>query len=187
MLLTWTFANSTPWQISISNYELNCTASFCYYCYSVILQLSQGSVITDPMPQPAPAPANDPALITFQVIEGGSRRQNQQLVDSRGYSYNIASKRSYATYWQCTHRPNKDNKCRASVVQRNGNFTIGSQQHNHNAESDKAAKIKIVAAIKKKALEEKFMPAFKIVNEVNQSESTLFTLFLCMEVSELYV
>ena len=83
--------------------------------------------------------------------------------------------------------PNKDNKCRASVVQRNGNFTIGSQQHNHNAESDKAAKIKIVAAIKKKALEEKFMPASKIVNEVNQSESTLFTLFLCMEVSELYV
>lgn len=149
--------------------------------------IHEESVMADPMPQPAPAPATDPALITFQVIEGGSRCQNQQLVDSLGYSYNIASKRSYATYWQCTHRPNKDNKCRASVVQRNGNFTIGSQQHNHNAESDKAAKIKIVAAIKKKALEEKFMPASKIVNEVNQSESTLFTLFLCMEVSELYV
>ena len=31
------------------------------------------------------------------------------------------------------------------------------------------------------------MPASKIVNEINKSESTLFTLFLCMEVSELYV
>ena len=160
---------------------------FCYFAAESAPVIHEESVMADPMPQPAPAPATDPALITFQVIEGGSRRQNQQLVDSRGYSYNIASKRSYSTYWQCTHLPNKDNKCRASVVQRNGNFTIGSQQHNHNAESDKAAKITIVAAIKKKALKEKFMPASKIVNEVNQSESTLFTLFLCMEVSELYV
>lgn len=136
---------------------------FCYFAAESAPVIHEESVMTDPMPQPAPAPATDPALITFQVVEGGSRRQNQQLVDSRGYSYNIASKRSYATYWQCTHRPNKDNKCCASVVQRNGNFTIGSQQHNHNAESDKAAKIKIVAAIKKKALEGKFMPASKLL------------------------
>lgn len=35
MLLTWTFANSTPWQISISNYKLNCTASL--YCLLFLL------------------------------------------------------------------------------------------------------------------------------------------------------
>lgn len=35
MLLTWTFANSTPWQISISSYKLNCTASL--YCLLFLL------------------------------------------------------------------------------------------------------------------------------------------------------
>ena len=35
MLLTWTFENSTPWQISISNYKLDCTASL--YCLLFLL------------------------------------------------------------------------------------------------------------------------------------------------------
>ncbi|KXJ14014.1 hypothetical protein AC249_AIPGENE4116 [Exaiptasia diaphana] len=92
--------------------------------------------------------------------------RSRQLIDSRDFQYNISSVRSYATYWQCTQCPaNKALKCKGSVVERDGKFTCGKNQHNHDAEADMAQKVKIIAEIKRRAVKEKFLPASKIVND----------------------
>ena len=103
--------------------------------------------------------------VTFQPVEEGSKRRKTKLVDSLGYSYNVRSKRSYATYWQCTVRP-RGNACKATVIQRDGTFQAGANAHNHYSEPGALTAAKIVKLVKEKALEDKFKPASAIVEEV---------------------
>ena len=103
--------------------------------------------------------------VTFRVVEEGSKRRKTKLVDSLGYSYNIRSKRSYVTYWQCVVRP-RGNACKATVIQRDRNFRSGENFHNHPAEAGAMTAAKIVNLVKEKALENKFKPASAIVEEV---------------------
>ena len=103
--------------------------------------------------------------VTFQLVEEGSKRRKTKLVDSLGYSYNVRSKRSYATYWQCTVRP-RGNACKATVIQRDGTFQAGANAHNHSSEPGAVTAAKIVKLVKEKALEDKFKPASAIVEEV---------------------
>ena len=90
------------------------------------------------------------------------------LVDSLGFTYNVNSKRSYATYWQCTVR-SKGNACKASITERDGKFQpAGKNPHNHATEVGAVTAKKIVTKIKEKALEDKFKSAAAIVNEVRK-------------------
>ena len=91
------------------------------------------------------------APVTYKIVEEGTKRRKINLVDSVGFSYNVHSKRSYATYWQCTVRP-KGNPCKASVIQRNGEYQAGKSAHNHPTEAGAFIAAKVVAAVKKKAL-----------------------------------
>ena len=106
-----------------------------------------------------------PGPVTFQLVEEGTKQRRTKLVDSLGFNYNIQSKRSYATYWQCTHRP-KGNVCKARVVERDGTFEASNASHNHTVEAGVLTAAKIIKAVKAKALEEKFKPASAIVKEV---------------------
>jgi hypothetical protein len=63
----------------------------------------------------------DHAPVTYKIVDEGTKRRKICLLDSIGFSYNIHSKRSYATYWQCTVRP-KGNPCKASVIEKNGAY-----------------------------------------------------------------
>ena len=103
--------------------------------------------------------------VTFQLLEEGSKRRKTKLLDSLGYSYNVRSKRSYATYWQCVVR-SRGNACKATVIQRDGKFHSGENAHNHPAEAGATIAAKIVNLVKEKALEDKFKPASAIVEEV---------------------
>ena len=109
--------------------------------------------------------ANPNNHVTFQLVEEGSKRRKTKLVDSLGYSYNVRSKRSYATYWQCTVRP-RGNACKATVIQQDGTFQAGANAHNHSSEPGAVTAAKIVKLVKEKALEDKFKPASAIVEEV---------------------
>ena len=109
--------------------------------------------------------ANPNNHVTFQLVEEGSKRRKTKLVDSLGYSYNVRSKRSYATYWQCTVRP-RGNACKATLIQRDGTFQAGANAHNHSSEPGAVTAAKIVKLVKEKALEDKFKPASAIVEEV---------------------
>ena len=109
--------------------------------------------------------ANPNNHVTFQLVGEGSKRRKTKLVDSLGYSYNVRSKRSYATYWQCTVRP-RGNACKATVIQQDGTFQAGANAHNHSSEPGAVTAAKIIKLVKEKALEDKFKPASAIVEEV---------------------
>ena len=109
--------------------------------------------------------------ITYQLVEQGSKCGKTILVDSLGFTYNLQSKRSYATYWQCTVRP-KGNACKASVTERDGTFQGGKNAHNHAVEVGAMTAAQIITKVKAKALEEKFKPASAIVDEVILTNAT---------------
>lgn len=118
--------------------------------------------ILEPVPEEPPIVAEP---VTFTLVENGTSRGKTSLVDSLGFTYNVHSKRPYATYWQCTMRP-KGNPCKASVTERDGTFQAGKSAHNHSVEMGAITALKIISTVKSKALEDKFRPASAIVNEV---------------------
>ena len=120
------------------------------------------SSIEDPVPGEVIAEIQP---VTFQIVESGTKRRKTSLIDSLGFSYNVHSRRPYATYWQCTVRP-KGSRCKASVTERDGVFRPGQHKHNHTVEVGAATAAKIVSRVKNKALEDKFKSASAIVDEV---------------------
>ena len=103
--------------------------------------------------------------VTFQLVEEGSKRRKTKLVDSLGYSYNVRSKWSYATYWQCTVRP-QGNACKVMVIQQDGTFQAVTKAHNHSSEPGAVTATKIVKLVKEKALGDTFKLATAMVGEV---------------------
>ena len=120
------------------------------------------SSIEDPAPGEVVAEIQP---VTFQIVESGTKRRKISLFDSLGFTYNVHSRRPYATYWQCTVRP-KGNPCKASVTERDGVYRPGQHDHNHTVEAGAATAARIVSQVKSKALENKFKSASAIVDEV---------------------
>ena len=98
--------------------------------------------------------------LSFQIVESGTKRGWEGL----GFSYNVHSRRPYATYWQCTVGA-KGNPCKASVTDRDGVYRPGQQSHNHTVEMRAATAAKIVSRVKGKAVEDKFKSASAIVDD----------------------
>lgn len=71
-----------------------------------------------------------PEQLTYRIIDDGTIHRKKKLIDSRGFTYNVKERGKETTYWQCTVRP-KGNYCRATVKERNGQFVMGKQSHNH--------------------------------------------------------
>ena len=107
-----------------------------------------------------------PHEVTYQLVEGGTKRAKTKLADSDGYTYNVQLRRASATYWQCTVRP-KGNRCRAIVIQRGNEFQQGKQNHNHPPAAGAATAARVMASVKERAGEDQFKPASAIVNEVS--------------------
>ena len=105
-----------------------------------------------------------PPPLTFEVIEGASKRGQEKLFDSHGHSYCVKRRRNEITYWHCSVR-GKSNHCPASVIQRPEGFTVGVE-HNHTGEVGLPETAKLTAAIKRKATDDLFRPASAIVDEV---------------------
>ena len=50
-------------------------------------------------------PVDDqPSPLTFEVVEGASKRGQQKLLDSRGYSYRVKRRRNAINYWHGSFR-----------------------------------------------------------------------------------
>ncbi|XP_067024035.1 uncharacterized protein [Acropora muricata] len=110
-----------------------------------------------------------PHKVTYQLVEGGTKRAKTKLADSDGYTYNVQLRRANVTYWQCTVRP-KGNHCRAIVIQRGNEFQQGKQNHNHPPAAGAATAATVMASVKGRAVEDQFKPASAIVNEVLLNE-----------------
>lgn len=85
--------------------------------------------------------------VTFEIVEGASKRGQKKLFDSRGYSYCVKRRRNQVTDWHCSLR-GKANHCPASVIQRPEGFSIGID-HNHAGEVGLPETAKLTAAIKR--------------------------------------
>ena len=106
-----------------------------------------------------------PPPLTFQIVEGASKRGQQKLFDSHGHSYCVKRRRNEIVYWHCSLR-GKSNHCPASVIQRGReDFKVGVG-HNHPGEVGLPETAKLTAAIKRKATDDLFRPASAIVDEV---------------------
>ncbi|KAK3727606.1 hypothetical protein QZH41_012639 [Actinostola sp. cb2023] len=129
------------------------------------------SSMEDAEPQPSESLIEPSTTTTFQLVEKGSKRNGNRLVDSLGFTYNVRAKRTYATYWQCTVRP-KGNQCKATVVERGGSFTAGTFAHNHSAQAGALLATQVIKQVKEKAIADKFKSASAIVEEVLLDELT---------------
>lgn len=103
--------------------------------------------------------------ITYYLVDSGTKRGRNKLIDNLGFTYNISKKRPYATYWQCTVCP-QGNQCKATVTERDGQFTVGKTAHNHAVQVGALTSAEIVSEVKEKAMKDKYRPASAIVDEV---------------------
>ncbi|XP_068717576.1 uncharacterized protein [Montipora capricornis] len=113
---------------------------------------------------------NDPSMPSASLPEPESLEESGTPLFSDEnnfgeFTYNVHSRRPYATYWQCTMRP-QGNACKASVTEQDGTFQAGKSAHNHAVEMGAVTAAKIISTVKSRALEDKFKPASAIVNEV---------------------
>jgi len=104
--------------------------------------------------------------LTYEIIEGGTKRGGAKLVDSLGFQYNVKRKYKTTTHWQCTVRP-KGNTCRVVVLEEKEVNTF-TRRGIHNHEPDVGAKLatEIVTAVKQEAVNDVYKSAAKIVKEV---------------------
>ena len=107
-----------------------------------------------------------PAVVTYEVIKDGSQKGKEKLADNEGYTYTVKAKRANGNrVWTCSVR-NKSMWCKASVLEKAGSFTQGSQPHIHSAQLGAATAARISTAVKKIAATKIFTSAAEIVNKV---------------------
>ena len=131
--------------------------------YEIPPQLDESSIAETPI-EVDPVIDEEPPPITFEIVEGCSKRGQKKLFDNRGYSYCVKQRKNTVTYWHCSVR-GKHQHCPASVIQRHDGF-YPSVEHNHPGETGLPAVAKVTTAIKRKAADDLFRPAFAIVDEV---------------------
>ena len=105
-----------------------------------------------------------PREINYEILKNGSQKKTDILLDGLGFSYTIKSKFPKTVIWMCTHRSGT-NPCRGTVNQTNSGFEL-KRQHNHSGNIEINDKIKIRHEIKLKALENKYVSAKNIVEDV---------------------
>ena len=108
---------------------------------------------------------DQPVVPTYQIVEAGSRRGHQQLIDNLGYTFGVLRRSPSAVTWRCTLRP-KGAACRAQVVQRDGVFERGIHPHNHGPICGAAIAAKVAAQVRTEAMRDVFKSAAVVVQEV---------------------
>jgi len=145
----------------------------------VIASFNISTSFADPRPQPQPQRAplvpqlpdiehlvQDEDTITYELIDGGSQRSAQLLVDNHGYSYTQKSGRAT---WRCSVRA-KGYTCKATVTQVGDDFVPGPQSHGHAAQPGLASKVKVTKKVHVLAKTTIFRSAPAIVEEVMVSD-----------------
>ena len=95
-----------------------------------------------PIPLPHPVVA-DPGPITYTQVSASTEHGKASLVNSLGYAFTLkVDKRHPGTMWRCTIR-SKSLTCRATVLDRDGEFIRGSQPHICNAQPDRQTVLEV--------------------------------------------
>ena len=87
--------------------------------------------------------------ITYTVLDKGSQRGSQLLVESSGYSYTLKRKHKTSTEWRCSVR-NKQTTCRATIRQTSAtNFVPGPILHCHEYLPELLSSAKVKAKVER--------------------------------------
>ena len=105
-----------------------------------------GSSINEPLVNHDVSADLGASPVNYRLVEQRTKRGRAMLLDSLGFTYNINSKRPYATYWQCTVLP-RGNYCKALVTERHGTFHARKNSPNHSAEVGAVTARKIVTNV----------------------------------------
>lgn len=96
--------------------------------------------------------------ITYHIIEGSTKRQREQLIDSQGFRYTVQRRLKESVHWQCFSRP-KVSPCKAKIIQRfDGSFVHGKHLHNHARSGGKEIVAKVMMNLRNEAPESIFQP-----------------------------
>lgn len=109
-------------------------------------------------------PVNENTLpLTYEIVQGSSKRQHDQLIDSDGHTYSIQRRLKSTVHWLCTTRP-KVNSCKASVIQSvsEGTFPHGKHAHNHAEKVGSPMVANVKRKVKQEASKNLFKPAVAI-------------------------
>lgn len=101
---------------------------------------------------------------SYQIIENGSKKNTDLLLDGKGFAYSVKAKFTASITWMCTRRSGPY-PCRGTVRQV-GNLFFEKNEHNHEGESQIGDRVEIRKAVKTKALENPFQSATTVVEDV---------------------
>ncbi|XP_065928228.1 uncharacterized protein [Magallana gigas] len=124
-------------------------------------QLQENSLIEDAIGPVVP----DNTPVTYSVEEETSQRGKKKLLTSDGFSFTVRLQRGESTYWWCSVRP-KEDRCKATIIQKGNNFLPGHQLHNHPAKPGSHIAAVITRDVKKQAKANIFRAARTIVEEI---------------------
>ncbi|XP_032776700.2 uncharacterized protein LOC116915663 [Daphnia magna] len=80
-------------------------------------------------PEPA---ASQPLQKKFKIVESGSMKKSNILLDGSGFRYGVKRKNQSGVTWRCNFRGLKGKKsCTATVKEVNGRFIEGPAAHSH--------------------------------------------------------
>ncbi|XP_071962605.1 uncharacterized protein [Antedon mediterranea] len=106
----------------------------------------------------------DDTTLKFTIVEGGSQRAKNKLIDSEGYSYTVQrSNDNGCVTWRCSKR-DKTLNCRVLVRQRKDTF-VRNRKHEHPGNPGQKIKSAVVSDIKRKASQEMCTPVIDIVRQ----------------------
>ena len=132
-----------------------------WICQLIVIPIHENSTEDEPIPENLP----DNQPVTWEVVASGTIRGKPRLHSSDGYTYTVRKTTKSATYWTCSIRQ-KNNKCRASVVQYNGvHHSRQEYSHNHSPTPGLLGATKVSVAIKERCEQDDFTSASQIVEE----------------------
>lgn len=104
--------------------------------------------------------------LTWTLVKGATERSGCRLINSLGYSYILLrkGKKDGTAYWRCSKRNSA--QCKARVNQHGDRFTPGANEHVCSVSRGIDVKTKVQVACLKRAREQPFTAARRIVDEV---------------------
>ncbi|OWF50368.1 hypothetical protein KP79_PYT09479 [Mizuhopecten yessoensis] len=109
--------------------------------------------------------------VTYQVVEGGTKRGGRKLVSSDGYSYTVKKTTRTSTAWPCSVR-SVSLWCRASVLQHGEEFRFGQVAHVHAPDPGTLINAKVRAIVKEQARVHSYRSAGALTEDVMAEEVT---------------
>jgi hypothetical protein len=102
-------------------------------------------------------------MLGYRIIEHGTKRQKDMLVDANDYKYQVDKRRNTTVYWRCCSR--HTDSCPATVIQSGNSFRPGRQAHIEPPIPGIFEAITVRRNVKKLCVDDVFQSAFEVAED----------------------